>query len=268
MLKLKDLSFTYKQGTRNILENISFETAHSETVAILGNNGAGKSTLLKCVNRILRPQGGQVLLGGADVFAMSRQEAARHIAYVAQTNTSTSMTVFDAVLLGRKPYISWDATKEDLRVVHEVIEKMQLEDFALRNLSELSGGEVQKVMLARALAQQPKLLLLDEPTSNLDPKNQHEVLQIVNLIAKEHKICVIIVIHDLNLAARYCDRFLFLKEARLFAGGGIEVMTPENIEAVYDIRVNIVDYKNIKLIVPFPGEEEELSYPARLHKRA
>lgn len=255
MLNLKGITFAYKAGLRNILEEISFAVKKNETIAILGNNGAGKSTLLKCVNRILRPQKGAVLVNGANVYDMTRLEAARNISYVAQTGNCSNMTVFDAILLGRKPYITWDATREDLNIVHNIIQKMRLSDFALRNLSELSGGEAQKVMLARALAQEPKLLLLDEPTSNLDPKNQHEVLGIVKQIAKEHNICVVIVIHDLNLAIRYCDRFLFLKDAQVYAYGGHEVMTPGNIEAVYGIHVHIIEHKNVKVIIPFPEEE-------------
>ncbi len=141
-----------------------------------------------------------------------------------------------------------------------MIERMHLEDFALRNVSELSGGEAQKVMLARALAQEPKVLLLDEPTSNLDPRNQHEVLRIVKMIAKEHNISVAIIIHDLNLAIRYCDRFIFLKDSQVYSYGGLEVMTPENIEAVYRIHVHIIDYMGIPVIVPFPDEKVAADY--------
>jgi len=139
---------------------------------------------------------------------------------------------------------------------------MQLEEFALRNVAELSGGEIQKVMLARALAQEPKLLLLDEPTSNLDLRNQHEVLRTVKIIAQEHNICVALVIHDLNLAIRYCDRFLFLKDSYVFSYGGLEVMTPENIEEVYQVHVHIIDCMGIPVIVPFPDEEVAVNYTA------
>jgi iron complex transport system ATP-binding protein len=172
------------------------------------------------------------------------------------------MTVFDAILLGRKPYIKWDATSEDRQIVRDIIQKMQLEEFALRNVAELSGGEIQKVMLARALAQEPKLLLLDEPTSNLDLRNQHEVLRTVKIIAQEHNICVALVIHDLNLAIRYCDRFLFLKDSYVFSYGGLEVMTPENIEEVYQVHVHIIDCMGIPVIVPFPDEEVAVNYTA------
>ena len=260
MIKIDEITFTYNPGTRNVLEDIKFDIQKNQCIAILGNNGAGKSTLIKCINRICPAQKGLVLVNGSNVFRMNRNEMAQNISYVAQNSKPFNMTVFDAILLGRKPYIKWDATAEDRQIVRSIIQKMQLDDFALRSVAELSGGEVQKVMLARALAQEPKLLLLDEPTSNLDPRNQHEVLRTVKIIAEEHNICVAIVIHDLNLAIRYCDRFLFLKNSHVFAYGGLEIMTPENIEEVYQIHVHITECMGIPVIVPFPDEEVTVGY--------
>jgi iron complex transport system ATP-binding protein len=260
MVNINNIFFTYKAGTRNVLENVSFDLQNNQCVAILGNNGAGKSTLIKCINRICPAQKGIVLVDGKNVFEMKRNSLAQNISYVAQDNKSLNMTVFDAILLGRKPYIKWDATLEDMDIVREIMNKMKLENFALRNVNELSGGETQKVMLARALAQEPKLLLLDEPTSNLDPRNQHEVLSIVKTIAREHNICVAIVIHDLNLAVRYCDRFLFLKDSKVFSYGGLEVITSENIEEVYQIKVQIIEFKGVPIIVPFPDDERTVDY--------
>lgn len=252
MVEVKHISYAYSASAGKVLENIGFSVSDGECMAVLGNNGAGKSTLLKCIDRIHPVKGASVTVDGKDVFAMSGREMARHVAFVAQNTAAVNMTVFDAVLLGRKPYIKWDATEEDRQIVMEIIERMNLEKYVLRNVSELSGGEAQKVMLARALAQQPRLLLLDEPTSNLDPRNQHEVLQTVRKIAQENNICVITVLHDLNLAIRYSDRFLFLKDAGVYACGGSEVMTPENIEAVYDMHVHLETYMNIPVIIPFP----------------
>jgi len=254
MVEIKNIDFSYR-ASRKVLEDVSFCVQNSQCIAILGNNGAGKSTLLKCIDRIFPTQNGTVAVDGENVFEMTKTAMAQNIAYVPQTTKSINMTVFDSILLGRKPYIKWDATSEDRKIVSDIIRKMKLEPFALRNVSELSGGEVQKVMLARALAQEPKLLLLDEPTSNLDPRNQHEVLQIVKNIAQEHNICVAIIIHDLNLAIRYCDRFVFLKNSRVHSYGGLETMTPENIEEVYQIHVHIIQHKGIPVIVPFPDEK-------------
>jgi iron complex transport system ATP-binding protein len=256
MVEIKNITFAYNQASKTILDGISFDIQKNQCIAVLGNNGAGKSTLLKCIDRICPAQKGAVFIDGNDVSKMTRNALAQNISYVPQKNKSLNMTVFDAILLGRKPYIRWDATSEDRQIVYDIIRKMHLEDFALRNVSELSGGEAQKVMLARALAQEPKLLLLDEPTSNLDPRNQHEVLHIVKKIAREHNICVAIVIHDLNLAIRYCDRFVFLKDSCVFTYGGLEVMIPENIEEVYRMHVHITEYMGVPVIVPFPDEKK------------
>jgi iron complex transport system ATP-binding protein len=257
MVEVRNISFAYGRGSKNILENICFDIQKNECIAILGNNGAGKSTLLKCMDRICPPQKGTVLVDGEDVFNMPKNVMAQNIAYVPQSAAAADMVVFDFVLLGRRPYIRWDVTKEDRNIVGDILQKMKIWDLALRNVSELSGGEAQKVVLARALAQEPKLLLLDEPTSNLDPRNQHEALQTVKKIAREHDICVVLVIHDLNLAIRYCDRFVFLKNAQIFACGGLEVMTPENIERVYRMHVHMIEHRGIPVIVPFPDEKVE-----------
>lgn len=258
MVEISDITFAYNQAARNILEDISFAIQENQCIAVLGNNGAGKSTLLKCMDRICPAQEGAVFVDSQNVYKMAKNVMAQNIAYVPQNNETINMTVFDAILLGRKPYIKWDATSEDRQIAWDIMQKMQLEDFSLRNLWELSGGELQKVMLARALAQEPKLLLLDEPTSNLDPRNQHEVLQRVKEIAREHNICVAIIIHDLNLAIRYCDRFIFLKDAHIYTYGGLEVMTPENIEEVYRIHVHIIEYMGIPVVVPFPDEKVDI----------
>lgn len=255
MVEVNNISFAYRRTSRNVLEDISFAIQKNQCIAILGNNGAGKSTLLKCIDRICPAKKGAVLVDSKNVFNMKKNVVAQNIAYVPQMNKSLNMTVFDLILLGRKPYIKWDATSKDRQIVFDIIQKMKLNDFALRNVSELSGGELQKVMLARALAQEPKLLLLDEPTSNLDPRNQHEVLQIIKKIANEHDTCLAIVIHDLNLAIRYCDRFIFLKDSRIFSYGGLEIITPENIEEVYRIHVHIIQYMGVPVIVPFPNQK-------------
>lgn len=252
MVEVKNISYAYSKSAGNVLEKIGFDIDESQCIAVLGNNGAGKSTLLKCLDRIIKPHGGSVTVDGENVFKISGTEMAQKIAYVPQNAGAVNMTVFDAVLLGRKPYIKWDATSQDRKIVGDIIHKMKLDDYVLRNVSELSGGEAQKVMLARALAQEPRVLLLDEPTSNLDPRNQHEVLQTVRGIAREHGICVITVLHDLNLAIRYCDRFLFIKDSKVYAYGGLEVMTPEAVEDVYNMHVHINEYMGIPVIIPFP----------------
>lgn len=251
MIQVRDIAFTYDQVP--ILNEISFDIEQNQCIAILGNNGAGKSTLIKCINMINKPNDGYVVVEDENLLDLNRNEVAKRIGYVAQKNEISRLTVFDAVLLGRKPYIKWNAQKEDLEIAESFIEKLELSEFKMRFIDELSGGELQKVMVARALAQQPKLLLLDEPTSNLDPKNQYEVLNLVRTIAKEQNIAVAIVIHDLNLALRYCDKFLFIKESKIYSYGGIESMTAKCIETVYDMPVKVVEIDGIKMAIPYPN---------------
>lgn len=247
MIEIKDISFSY--GKRDILRNISFDVQPGECVGILGNNGAGKSTLITCINRIRNPKSGQVLIGGQDIHKLRRNAMARKIAYVAQKNELTNATVFDCVLLGRTPYIKWSISQKDLDLCEETIEALGLSHLKLRNVDQLSGGEMQKVMLARALVQQPELLLLDEPTSNLDPKNQYEMLELVRKIAREQKIGVLIVIHDLNLALRYCDRFYFIKDQGGYSYGGAETVTAKTIESVYGIASQVTSVNGKPVVV-------------------
>lgn len=247
MIEVKDISFAY--GKHRILENVSFTAQAGECVGILGNNGAGKSTLITCINRIRTPERGEVIIEGKSVREMGRNEMARTIAYVAQKNEMSHATVFDCVLLGRKPYIKWGVSQEDLDLCEAMIRRVGMEDFQVRNLDELSGGELQKVMLARALVQQPRLLLLDEPTSNLDPRNQYEMMALVQQIAREQGIAVFIVIHDLNLALRYCDRFYFLKDGRGYSYGGVETVTADTIQTVYGIKAEIARISGKQVVI-------------------
>lgn len=251
MLTVNELDFSY-QSNRAILHQIAFDTKEGQCTAILGNNGAGKSTLIKCLNRILEPQKGAVHVNGKDMRRLKRNDIAKCMAYVAQRSAGDRFTVFDSVLLGRKPYIKLEPGQEDLDIAESVIKRMGLEGFALRYTDQLSGGEMQKVMLARALAQQPRVLLLDEPTSNLDLRNQYEVMATVREIARQERISVIIVIHDLNLALRFCDRFLFVKDSTVYVYGGKEIMTPENIGFVYGMSVAVETIRGVSTVVPLP----------------
>lgn len=248
MIHVKDIAFAYPRS-EEILHKISFDLDAGHCLALLGNNGAGKSTLIKCLNRIHNPKSGSVVVQERNVQEMRRLEIAQNIAYVAQQSEGDQLTVFDSVLLGRKPYIKMEPTKEDLRITREALERLELDPFALRYTDELSGGELQKVVLARALAQQPKVLLLDEPTSNLDLHNQHEVLRVVSQIAREDHIGVIVIIHDLNLALRYCDRFLFIKDGMVYDYGDESTITTKAIEDVYHVKSQIVEVLGRKMVV-------------------
>lgn len=238
MLTVSDLNFSYRKGPQ-ILKDVSFELQSGKFMAILGNNGVGKSTMLKCFNRILSPQSGSVSLDGEELLGMSQREIAKRIAFVAQSVPETQMTVHDVVMLGRRPYMGWGFNDHDHDIVHEAMLKLGLMDMRGRFLNELSGGERQKVVLARALAQQPKLLLLDEPTSSLDLKNQYQVLSIVRDICRSSGITAIVVIHDLNLALRFCDSFLLMKGGRVHAFGDKSILTRDSIREVYGVDAQL-----------------------------
>lgn len=250
MIEVKDISFSYGSGTPMILDKVGFELHPGDCMAILGNNGVGKSTLLKCIDRIHKTSEGSVVIDGMDVLHTSRLELAKKMAYVPQHCNASHTMVFDAVLLGRKPYIKWDVTESDKKIVSDILVQFELEEYKSRYMNELSGGEMQKVLLARAVAQQPQFLLLDEPTSNLDPYNQHEMLKIMQELACSGNIAVAIVIHDLNLALRYCNRFLFLKDSHVYSFGGIETVTSETIEDVYGMKAEIIEHRGHKIVVP------------------
>ena len=248
ILEVNNLFFSY--GSHEVVKGVSFQAYPGECLAILGMNGAGKSTLLKCINRIIRPSSGSVLVGDQDVLSLSGNELAKQIGYVSQNCQFEDASVFDAILLGRKPFIRWDVTEHDLKIVQDVLYMMSLEKFASRNVNELSGGERQKVSIARALAQQTPVLLFDEPTSNLDIKNQIEVLDIMKRIVHEKQIIAVVTIHDLNMALRFADKFLVMKDGGIYAFGGREVITEKLIWDVYDVKASLIDYGNHRVLIP------------------
>lgn len=248
MLRVKDLKFHY-QGGPQVLKEINFKLEDGRFLSVLGNNGAGKSTMLKCFNRIIDPEEGSISLDGEEIRRIPIREVAKRIAFVAQTVPSTQMTVHDMVMLGRKPYMQWGFTENDHRIVHEAMDRLGLTEMRGRFLNELSGGERQKVMLARALAQRPKLLLLDEPTSSLDLKNQYQVLQTVKDICHETGIAAIMVIHDLNLALRFCDRFLLMRDGEVFRYGDAQVIDREAIWQIYGVQGETADVRGQKIVM-------------------
>ncbi|AFA47300.1 ABC transporter ATP-binding protein [Acetobacterium woodii] len=247
-LQVDGLAFKYP--CQKVLKGISFSMKKGECLAVLGTNGAGKSTLLKCINKILKPQHGNVLIEQENVRDFKQIDLAKKVAYVSQSNQSTTTTVFDSILIGRKPYIKWDVSKNDLRIVNETIKMLDLEKFALKNVDELSGGEYQKVLIGRALAQETGVLMLDEPTSSLDLKNQLEVLQLIKEITALKNITAVVTIHDLNLALRFADKFILLKNGVIHAAGGKEVITADNIAQVYDVVVTVEQVNNQMIVVP------------------
>ncbi|ATU08714.1 ABC transporter ATP-binding protein [Methanohalophilus portucalensis] len=248
MLKIRELQFDYKK--REVLKEIEFDLNPGEVLTILGPNGVGKTTLLRCINTILAPKSGNIIVEGENVLELPRIEIAKRLGYVPQNTEPSRLTAFDAILLGRKPHIEWGMKEKDMKITRQVISDMGMEELALRYIDEMSGGELQKVSLARALVQQPRILLLDEPTSSLDLKNQLGILNTVVEVARKEHVSAVITMHDINLAIRYSDRYVLIKDGEVFAHGKEEVITPENIEAVYGVKVTIGEVNGYRVIVP------------------
>ncbi len=249
-IKIKDMCFGY--ASTPILENVSVDICGSSFVSIVGPNGAGKSTMLKCINKILVPDSGDIHIDGYNLKNMKRMEVAKNIAYVPQSsNRVFPTTVFETVLMGRRPHIGWFSNEKDLEKVWQVLEEMGIEDLALCSFDELSGGQQQKILIARALAQDTGVILLDEPTSNLDIWHQLDVMENVQRLVKEKKVTAIMAVHDLNLASRYSDQILMMKDGKVVSEGKpSQVLTTENIAKVYEVEAHVHNYAETPYVMP------------------
>jgi iron complex transport system ATP-binding protein len=251
MLEIKDLHASI--NGKEILKGINLSVKPGEIHAIMGPNGSGKTTLLKCINKILEPKQGKILLGEQTLKKMSRLDVAKQIGYVPQSTSGNNeaTTVFEMVLMGRRPHVTWQSSIKDEEKVWEALKTLNVEHLAMRNFYELSGGEQQRVLVARSLAQEAKVLLLDEPTSNLDIRHQLEVMDLTRKLVANQKLSAAVAIHDLNLASRYCDKIVMMKEGRVFAAGEAkDVLSAENIGVAYGVEVEIGYCKNNPYIIP------------------
>lgn len=239
MLEIRDLSVGY--GRRRVLEEISLKASEGEVVGIIGPNGSGKTTLLKAITKVLDPISGTVLIDGTDVDEMQSTQIAKKVAVVSQViSINFEFTVEDIVLMGRTPYIKGSETFEDIKIVRDAMEKTNTFFLKDRLITRLSGGELQRVIIARAFAQNPKILLLDEPTSHLDITNQIDILNLVKNASRKGMV-VVAVIHDLNLAAYYCDKICLLQDGELISVGTPDhVLTPSNIKRAFNITVEVI----------------------------
>ncbi len=250
-ISAKDIHLSY--GAREILKGVDIHSENGEFVGLIGPNGSGKSTLLKCIYRILKPNAGQVFLDEEELRAMSIKESARKMGVVAQHNYyNFEFTVREVVMMGRAPHkkaLERDNAK-DYEIVEEALKTVGMEGFAQRSFSTLSGGEQQRVILARALAQQTPCLILDEPTNHLDITHQLQLMRIV----KNLSATVISAIHDLNIAAMFCDRIYALKEGRIIVQGTPrEVLTEDFIRQVYQVDAEIAKDSSGQMHILFKG---------------
>ena len=242
MVTLRVCGVTFRYGSVEALRNVTLEVREGEVVSIIGPNGAGKTTLLKCILNILKPTGGAILIEPhGNVAKMHGVERAKLIAYTPQVEAPAApLTVLEFVLLGRKPYVGRTYSKEDLRVAEEVLEELGLRDLALRRVTELSGGEWRKALIARALTQKPKVLLLDEPTNHLDLKHQVSVLELIRKLSRTKKVATLMAMHDVNLAIRYSDKIIALKKGRITYCGHPNNITANLIKELYEVNVEII----------------------------
>jgi iron complex transport system ATP-binding protein len=249
-LSVNNLHFSY--DSIEILNGLSLNVGDGKIVSILGPNGSGKSTLIKCIDHILVPQDGKILVDRKDISKMGRMEIAKNIAYVPQSTIRTfPNSVFDVVLMGRRPYLGWREDERDKDEVWEVLRLLGMEDLAMNTFTELSGGQQQKVLIARALAQDTGLILLDEPTSNLDIWHQMDVMEVLRKLVKKLGMTAIIAIHDLNVASRYSDVIVMMKRGKIVAAGEPEiVINSDNLEKVYNISATVRVSDGIPYIIP------------------
>ncbi len=239
MVNLRISGIDCYYGSTKALDNINFSVTEGEFLGILGPNGSGKTTALRAISRTLKPRAGTIFLDDKNIYDIENREVARTVAVVPQESISTfDFTTLDIVLMGRNPYIDRfrQESKEDLAIAKRVMELTNTWSFADRPVNELSGGEKQRVIIARALTQEPKILLLDEPTSHLDLSNQLEIMDLIEHLCETKKLLIVAVFHDFNLAARYCDSIILLKEGKIVAvGKSDETLTSENVRKVFNV---------------------------------
>ncbi len=244
-VKLDDIKFGYNKGDEAlVLKGIDGFISKPQVVSILGPNGGGKTTLIHCIDKILEPNSGAVFIDGDNVSDITLKNLSKMIGYVPCSSSETpQMTVIDYVLMGRFPHNpGWRIKDEDLEIAYATLDTLQIHDLASRNVNELSAGQHQKVVLARGLAQKPRILLLDEPTANLDIKHQLGISRMLRGLSRSEEMLVIMVSHDLNIAAQYSDNIMLMKDGKVFAAGSPDsVLTVDNIRDVYGVDCKIIE---------------------------
>lgn len=260
-LDFDGVSFSYGKRSGPVLDRVSFAVAEGSLHGLLGPNGAGKSTIAKTVLGINAKYEGRITWLGTDIASISELERAKTFAYVPQGGSAPfSLTVQEAVLLGRTPHYAYAPSANDWDIVRRVIADFGLQDLVNRDVADLSGGQAQRVTIARAVAQETAVILLDEPTSALDLKYQVETLDILRELASERQVTSVVAIHDLNLAAQFFDRITIIDKGAVAADGApAEVLTPDTIRTIYDVDVRLVTDGRTSYIKPLSKLERALA---------
>ncbi len=249
MISIDSLSFAYSRRATT-LNGVSLTVAPGEVLVVLGNNGAGKSTLLHCLTGHLKPSGGRVHVAGRAIADYPLTDYAQLAAFVPQRGEVNHTLVYDAILLGRKPYFQLGPTETDHKIVSEHIKRFGLEPLAFRYLDELSGGQQQKIAVARALVGTPKVLILDEPTSSLDVRNQQEVLSMTRQVAADQGIAVVAVLHDINQALRFADTLALLRDGELIYLGSTESITGALLSETFGTQLALETVRGYRVSIP------------------
>jgi iron complex transport system ATP-binding protein len=260
-----------RYGSIKVLEDVRLSVKGGDFVGILGPNGSGKTTLLKSISRTLKPYKGTILLNEADIYSLKSVDVAKQMAVVPQdTSIGFNFSALDIVLMGRNPHMKrfQMESEKDMTVARKVMNLTNVWHLAERPINELSGGEKQRVIIARALAQEPKILLLDEPLTHLDIMNQLEIMDLVKDLCVKEKLVVLAVFHDFNLAARYCKSAIMLKDSRIFAAGNLtEVLTSENIKSVFNVDAIVQKHlvTNSMFVVPLSPQKASSYKKCSIH---
>ena len=242
-IELRDVSYAYGANSEPVIHDVNLIMEKPGLYCIVGPNGVGKSTLIKCINRIFKPSKGEVLIDDRDIKDMSLKEISRKVGYVpVQTMDVFSMPVIDAILLGRQTKNGWRATSEDLNIATRVMKMLGIEELSMRSFNQLSAGQHQKVALARGLVQQTGVLMLDEPTANLDVKHQVYVSELLRGLAIQDGLIIIMISHDLNISAKYAHEIIVMENGTVVQmGTPAEVITKELVRRVYNVDCNIIE---------------------------
>ncbi len=249
MLKIENLHFHYGGSNRDVLRGADLELSEGQVGILLGKNGSGKTTLFKSLLGIVKPKKGSITFQGENLLKLGRVQRARRIAYVPQDIQFGALSVFDSVLMGRISYFGIQAGKEDYEAVENLLGDMGILELAHRNATELSGGERQKIAIARAMAQEPRLMVFDEPTGNLDIANEQLIIREAKKLAKEKNIAILASLHDLNQALALGDKFFLLKDGIVKYAGGKDIFTPEVIKDIFDADVELVEMNGKTVVI-------------------
>ncbi|MFZ3135229.1 ABC transporter ATP-binding protein [Methanothrix sp.] len=255
-IELQNLGFRF--GDAIVFKEINLLLDKPNLTCIIGPNGSGKSTLMHCINKILIPVEGVVLLDDVDIKLIGFNNLAKCVSYVPNYASDTfAMTVMDTVLMGRYPHKDVNTTDRDIQFAVDNLKLLGIENLSMRKSDELSAGQYKKVLIARGLTQEPKMLMLDEPMSNLDINHQIQVMKLLRKLTRTKQISVLAICHDLNIAARYADRIIMLANERIYASGtASEIITVKNIKTVYGVDCRIIENEGRPYVIILAGLDE------------